>query len=145
AEELHEAAERNGADLPARAVAIVPAEQLAAEADGEYLDPHAAAARHPVVSQFVDEYDDRKNDDERDDVSGEIGNEIHRHLGHRLSGPSPSSRLYPYDIPAACWIDQVRRIAPRLAIRGTNRLEIRKRARFKMRQGLLDNTRDVEE
>src|SRR5690606_6028732 len=99
AEELHEAAERNGADLPARAVAIVPAEQLAAEADGEYLDPHAAAARHPVVSQFVDEYDDRKNDDERDDVSGEIGNEIHRHLGHRLSGPSPSSRLYPYDIP----------------------------------------------
>src|SRR3546814_5608568 len=58
AEELHEAAERNGADLPAGAILVVPAEQFRAETDRENLDPHTAAARHPVMSQFVDEHDD---------------------------------------------------------------------------------------
>src|SRR3546814_8485834 len=43
AEELHEAAEWNGADLPAGAILVVPAEQFRAETDRENLDPHTAA------------------------------------------------------------------------------------------------------
>ena len=42
AEELHVAAERNGRQFPARAVAVVEAEQFGAEADRKHQNPDAA-------------------------------------------------------------------------------------------------------
>ena len=68
AQHLHVAAQRNRAELPARAVPVVAAEQLRPEADREHLDPHAVASRHPVVPELVHEHDDREDEQERDQI-----------------------------------------------------------------------------
>ena len=69
AEHLDVAAERDGAELPARAGAIVPAEELRAEADREDLDAHAVAARDQIVAELVNEDQDGQDDQEGDDDS----------------------------------------------------------------------------
>src|SRR3982750_3475273 len=70
AEELHVAAERNRRDLPARAVAIVKAEQLGPKSDREGEHAHAAPSRDQKVPELVKENDDRQNEQERNDVAG---------------------------------------------------------------------------
>ena len=69
AEELDVAAERNGGNLPAGAVAIVEPEQLAAEADGEDQNPHAVPARDQKMAELVEEHHDGQNEQKRDGVA----------------------------------------------------------------------------
>ncbi len=61
AEHAHIAAQRQQAELPARAVSVGEAEQLAAEADREDLDPDAAPAGDQEMAELVDE-DQRASD-----------------------------------------------------------------------------------
>ena len=67
ADEFHVAAERNGGNLPARAVAVVEADEFGTEADRERLDADAAPAADEVVAHLVHEHDDRQHEQERDD------------------------------------------------------------------------------
>ena len=67
ADELDVAAERNGAELPARAATIVEAEELRAEADGKGLHADAAPAADQVVAHFMHENDDGQHEQERDE------------------------------------------------------------------------------
>src|SRR5690606_18956362 len=76
-EHPHIPAEGNGAEPPARAVPIVPAEQFGAETDRKYLDTYAAAPSHPEMSHLMHEHEHGQDDQERDDVA-----EQKRHNGH---------------------------------------------------------------
>ena len=60
AEEFDVAAERDGGDLPAGAVAVVEAEQLRAEADGKRQDLDAAPAGDEEMAELVEEHDNVK-------------------------------------------------------------------------------------
>ena len=71
AEKLHVAAERNGGDLPAGAVAIGEAEQLRAETDGKDQHPHAAPARDQEMAELVEEHDDAQDEQKRNDPAGQ--------------------------------------------------------------------------
>src|SRR5262249_52738063 len=62
AEKLHVAAERNGRDLPARAIAIVKTGKLRAKADGKCQDLHAAQARHQKVAELMEKYDQAEDE-----------------------------------------------------------------------------------
>ena len=64
ARELHIAAERNPRQFPARAVAVIPAGDLLAEADREGLDVDPAPARHEEVAELVNEHDDDQRHEE---------------------------------------------------------------------------------
>ena len=67
ADELDVAAERDRAQLPARAAPVVEADQFRAEADRERLDADAAPAADQIVAHLVDEDDDRQHEQERHD------------------------------------------------------------------------------
>src|SRR5690242_8851738 len=86
AEHLDVAAERNAAELPARAGAVVPAEELRPEADREDLDAHAVAPRHEVMAELVNEDQHGQDDEEGDDVSGQ---------------PSHGSGIHPFTSAAS--------------------------------------------
>ena len=60
AEHLHVAAERDHAELPARAVSVGVAEQLGSKADGKAFASHATSSRDEEVAELVDENDDRQ-------------------------------------------------------------------------------------
>ena len=62
--ELDIAAERQPADLPARAALVGPAGDLAAEADREGLRLHAEPAADEIMAELVDE--DQRPDDEQE-------------------------------------------------------------------------------
>ena len=66
AEELHEAAERNGGDFPARAVAVIEADDFRPEADGEHHDPHAAPARDQKMAELMKKHDKAENEQKRE-------------------------------------------------------------------------------
>ena len=70
AEELHVAAERDGGELPAGAVAVVEADEFRAETDRKSQHPHAAPARDQEVAELVEEHDDRQDEQKRDDIAG---------------------------------------------------------------------------
>ena len=61
ADELDVAAERDRRQLPARAVAIVEADEFRAEADREGRHPDAAPAADEKVAHLVDEHHDRQH------------------------------------------------------------------------------------
>jgi hypothetical protein len=67
AEEFHIAAQRDGGELPTGAVAVREADELAAEADREHQDPHAAPACDHEVPELVEEHHDRQDEQERND------------------------------------------------------------------------------
>src|SRR5690606_31781591 len=67
----HITAERDRAQLPARAVAVVETEQFGPEADGEGVHLHAAAARDPEVAEFMKEHDDGQYEEEGQRVAEE--------------------------------------------------------------------------
>ena len=71
AEELHIAAERHRGDFPARAVAVVEADDLGAEADGKGEHADAAPARHQEMAEFVKEHDNGEDEKKRNDVAGD--------------------------------------------------------------------------
>jgi hypothetical protein len=71
AEELHIAAERNGRDLPARAVTVVEAEKFRPEAERECEDLHAGPAGDEKVTEFVEENDEGEDEQKRNCVADE--------------------------------------------------------------------------
>ncbi len=62
AKEFDVAAERNGRDFPARAVAIVKSDQFGAETDGKHQNPHAAPAPDQEMAEFVEEHDEAEHE-----------------------------------------------------------------------------------
>jgi hypothetical protein len=68
AEEFHEAAERNGGDFPARAVAIVEADDFRAKTDGKHQNPHAAPARDQEMAKFVEEHDQAEDEQKGNEI-----------------------------------------------------------------------------
>ncbi len=69
AEELDVAAKRNGGQLPARAVLVVEADDLRAEAEREDQHLDAAPARHQEMAEFVEKHDDGEHEQERHDIA----------------------------------------------------------------------------
>src|SRR5256885_16501119 len=69
AEHLHVSADRNQAELPARAGAVRPAEQLRAETNGKDLDFDAIASGREVVPKLMHENQDRQDDQKRKDLT----------------------------------------------------------------------------
>src|SRR4029077_7794317 len=57
AQEFHVAAQGNPAHPPTCSMAVVPAGDLAAKADGEGFNSHATPARHQEMAEFVNETD----------------------------------------------------------------------------------------
>jgi hypothetical protein len=68
AEHLDVTAERDGAELPAGAGAVPPAEDFGAEADREYLDPHPVPPGDQVVAELVNEHEHRQHHQKNADV-----------------------------------------------------------------------------
>ena len=62
AEEFDVAAERNGGDFPARAVAIVKPDDFRAETDGKHQNSHAAQARDQEMAELVEEHHKAENE-----------------------------------------------------------------------------------
>src|SRR6185312_4848530 len=65
ADEFHVAAQRNGAEFPARAVPVVETDEFGAETDRERLNPDAAPAPDQIVAHFMDEHDYGQHEQER--------------------------------------------------------------------------------
>ena len=95
AEEFHIAAERNRRHLPARAVAVVEADDLGAETDGEreYLD--AAAPGDQEMAKLMKKHDNRQDKQERDD----IGRQAPRQT--RSSRAMMSKCILPSSLPSS--------------------------------------------
>src|SRR5205814_10011563 len=102
ADEFHIAAERNGRELPAGAVAIGEAQKLAPEPDRKNLHPNAAPPRHEKMAEFVKENHDGQNEQKRHDqvISGcpaapaaNTREKLHSIL---VPGPWPSLPTNPY-------------------------------------------------
>ena len=87
AEELDVAAERNGANLPARPVFVGIAEQFRTEADGKGEDADAGPAADQVVTHLVHEDDQRQHQQKRHDIAE---NKV-KHIG-QVSHVDPSIR-----------------------------------------------------
>ena len=75
--ELHVAAERQGAQFPARPVPIVEAEQLRPEADREHLHANPVDPGHQVVAELVDEHDGRDHREEGPDIVQLVDDQVH--------------------------------------------------------------------
>ena len=75
ADELHIAAERQPADLPAGAPLVGPAGDLAAEADRKALRPDAEPARDEIMAELVDEDErpERRQEGDEDEPDGRLG------------------------------------------------------------------------
>jgi hypothetical protein len=71
AEEFNIAAKRYRGDLPARAAAVVEADEFRSEPDRECQHAHAAPARDEEMPQLMKEDDDRKIEQERQDPAGQ--------------------------------------------------------------------------
>src|SRR5262249_27872882 len=67
--ELHITAERQPADLPARAPLVRPAEQFAAEADREGIRLHPEPAADEIMAELVNE--DQRPDDRQENQNRE--------------------------------------------------------------------------
>ena len=74
AEHLHIAAERQSAELPARAAPVGQAEQLRPEPDGEDVDANAAPAGDEEMAELVDEHE---HGDEQQEAHQEMRNVAH--------------------------------------------------------------------
>src|SRR6266567_407099 len=89
AEHLHVSADRDQAELPARAGAVGPAEQLRAETDGENLDFDAIAPGREIVPQLMYENQDREDDQKWKDLAFDEGKAVGE-PSHRSMSPSQS-------------------------------------------------------
>src|SRR6185312_7276175 len=98
AEHFDIAAERHRAHLPARAGAIIPAEELGAEADREGLDPDAVTPRDQVMPEFVHEHEHGQHQQESNEVAEATGQPEHERTSILSRGAGQSevtSRMYP--------------------------------------------------
>src|SRR5216683_432697 len=68
AEHLDVPAERDRAELPARAGAVPPAEQLGTKSDREHLDLYPIAPGDQVMAELVDEHENSEDHQKHDDV-----------------------------------------------------------------------------
>jgi hypothetical protein len=68
-EELDVTTERNGGNFPARAVAVVEANQFRTKAKREGQHPHPGPARHQEMPEFMEENDNGQDKQKRDDVA----------------------------------------------------------------------------
>src|SRR6185437_16272378 len=85
AEHLDVAAQRNGAELPPRPGAVVPAEQLGSKADRKNLDPDPVASGNHVVPQLVHKHENRQDHEERDHGKQEVvGPAVQERFHHSL-------------------------------------------------------------
>jgi hypothetical protein len=103
AEEFHEAAERNGRQLPARAVAVVETDDLGAKADREHHHFDAAPAGDQEMTKLVKKHDNRKHKQEGDQIAHDpaaerahTAQEIHTHtpLSHDRYGDLSLAEVY---------------------------------------------------
>ena len=94
--ELDVAAERQPADLPARAAPVGPAEHLAAEADREGLRLHAEPAADEIMAELVDE--DERPDDEQEGQDREQRNSGLLKRGTFLSAATATARASRIDL-----------------------------------------------
>ncbi len=62
AEKFYVTAERNGREFPARAMAVVEAEQLRAEADRKYHYPDTTPSGDEEMAEFVEEHDEGEHE-----------------------------------------------------------------------------------
>ena len=69
AEEFYVAAERDGGDFPARAVAVVKTDNFGPKTNGKHQDPHAAPARDQEMTQFVEEHDQAEDEQKGHEVT----------------------------------------------------------------------------
>ena len=75
AEEFHIAAERNRGDFPARAVAVVEADDFGPETDRKHQHLDAAPARHQEMAKLMKEHDNCQDKQERDQIADEAAAE----------------------------------------------------------------------
>src|SRR5205085_5722059 len=66
-DELHVPAERQPADFPPRPLAVGPAENLVAEADGEGLRGNPEKSRDEIMPKLMEEHQRSERADERDE------------------------------------------------------------------------------
>src|SRR5262249_27206545 len=71
AKELHIAAEWNGGDLPACAVAIIESGKLWTKADRKGQDPNAAQPGDQEMAELMKEDDQAEDEQKRDDIAGD--------------------------------------------------------------------------
>src|SRR5260370_6430183 len=89
AKHLHVSADRDQAELPARAGSVGPAEQLRAETDGEDLDFDAIAPGREVVPKLMHANQGREDDQKRKDLAFDKGEAVGE-PSHRSTSPSQS-------------------------------------------------------
>src|SRR5690606_27218733 len=71
ARELHTAAKRYPARLPACAVLVLPADNLAAKTDGERVHLHPEPAGHGEVAEFMEEHHDGQHKEKGNEIAPE--------------------------------------------------------------------------
>ena len=69
AEEFYVAAERNGGDFPARAVAVVKTDEFRPKTDGKHQNPHAAPARHQEMPKLVEKHDQAEDEQKGNEIA----------------------------------------------------------------------------
>jgi hypothetical protein len=70
-EKFHIATERDGGNLPARAVTVIESGDLRAETNRKRQHLDAAPTRHQKVTKLVKENDDRQHKQKRHDIADE--------------------------------------------------------------------------
>lgn len=58
-------------------MAVIPAEQLPSEADGENINLHAIEARDDEMAEFVNENDNGQDDEKGKDRRPKYGKDVH--------------------------------------------------------------------
>src|SRR5271156_4740249 len=92
AKKLHEAAQRNGRDLPARPVAIIEANDFRTKADGEDQNPHPAPAGDEKMAKLVEEHDQAQDEQERNEIAHDAAAEcvqMRQKIGPHDAYPHP--------------------------------------------------------
>ena len=75
AEEFHIAAEGNGGDFPARAEAVIEADDFGTETDREHQYLDTAQAGHQKMAKLMKEHDNCQYKQERNDIADEVAAE----------------------------------------------------------------------
>lgn len=76
-EELHVTAQREQTDSPARAVLVVPAEQLFPKPDGKNIHLHTIPPGDDEMSKLVNEDDNGQDNEKRKDRGPEYRKDVH--------------------------------------------------------------------
>src|SRR5262249_59180815 len=91
---LDVATERDPGKAPARAVAVVEAEDLAPEANRKGLDLHSAPARHQEVTELMNEHHNGKHKQERQQDGQDVADPT-QSLTEYAHRPQPPQSILP--------------------------------------------------